>query len=88
VTCPRPLGQRYLVPLLFEFTRHHPKLEVSLSVDDRMVDLIAENFDVAIRVAHLDDSSLVARKLGENPRIVVAAPGYLARAEAARPEPS
>jgi DNA-binding transcriptional LysR family regulator len=82
VTCPRPLGQRYLVPLLVEFTRLYPKLEVELSVDDRMVDLIAEHIDVAIRVAHLVDSSLVARKLCENPRIMVAAPDYLARAGA------
>lgn len=80
VSCPRPLGQRYLVPLLVEFTRLHPKLEVALSVDDRMVDLIAEHVDVAIRVAHLEDSTLVARKLGENPRVMVAAPAYLARA--------
>ena len=80
VTCPRPLGQRYLVPLLVEFTRLHPKLEVALSVDDRMVDLIAENIDVAIRVAHLEDSNLVARQLGENPRVVVASPSYLERA--------
>jgi DNA-binding transcriptional LysR family regulator len=82
VTCPRPLGQRYLVPLLAEFTRLHPKLEVALTVDDRMVDLIAEHIDVAIRVAHLDDSTLVARKLGDNPRVMVAAPSYLARAGA------
>ena len=80
VTCPRPLSQRYLVPLLVEFTRLHPKLEVALSVDDRMVDLIAEHIDVGIRVAHLEDSSLVARKLGENPRVMVAAPAYIARA--------
>jgi DNA-binding transcriptional LysR family regulator len=80
VTCPRPLGQRHLVPLLVEFTRLHPKLEVALSVDDRMVDLIAGHVDVAIRVAHLEDSTLVARKLGENPRVMVAAPDYLVRA--------
>jgi len=79
VTCPRPLGQRYLVPLLVEFTQRYPKVEVALSVDDRMVDLIAEHIDVAIRVAHLEDSTLVARKLSENPRVLVAAPAYLAR---------
>lgn len=79
VTCPRPLGQRYLVPLLVEFTQRYPKVEVSLSVDDRMVDLIAEHIDVAIRVAHLEDSTLVARRLCENPRVLVAAPDYLAR---------
>lgn len=79
VTCPRPLGQRYLVPLLVEFAKAYPKVEVSLSVDDRMVDLIAEHIDVAIRVAHLEDSTLVARRLCENPRVLVAAPDYLAR---------
>jgi DNA-binding transcriptional LysR family regulator len=79
VTCPRPLGQRYLVPLLVEFTARYPKVEVSLTVDDRMVDLIAEHIDVAIRVAHLEDSTLVARRLCENPRVLVAAPDYLAR---------
>ncbi len=79
VTCPRPLGQRYLVPLLVEFTATYPKVEVALTVDDRLVDLIAEHIDVALRVAHLEDSTLVARKLSENPRVLVAAPSYLAR---------
>ena len=79
VSCPRPLGQRYLVPLLAEFTRAHPKVEVALSVDDRLVDLIAEHVDVALRVAHLEDSTLVARKLCDNPRVLVASPAYLER---------
>ncbi|MES2949156.1 MAG: LysR family transcriptional regulator [Pseudomonadota bacterium] len=79
VTCPRPLGQRYLVPLLVEFTQRYPKVEVHLTVDDRMVDLIAEHIDVALRVAHLEDSTLVARRLCDNPRVLVASPAYLAR---------
>ena len=78
VTCPRPLGQRYLVPLLVEFTAMHPKIEVVLSVDDHMVDLIAEHIDVALRGAHLEDSTLVARKLCDSPRVLVASPAYLA----------
>ncbi len=78
VTCPRPLGQRYLVPLLVEFTAIHPKIEVVLTVDDHLVDLIAEHIDVALRVAHLEDSTLVARKLCDNPRVLVASPAYLA----------
>ena len=78
VTCPRPLGQRYLVPLLVEFTAMHPKIEVVLSVDDHMVDLIAEHIDVALRVAHLEDSTLVARKLCDSQRVLVASPAYLA----------
>ena len=79
ISCPRPLGQRYLVPLLVEFAAKYPKVEVALSVDDRLVDLIAEQVDVALRVAHLEDSTLVARKLSDNPRVLVASPAYLAR---------
>ncbi len=79
VTCPRPLGQKLLVPLLVEFTQRHPKVDVSLTVEDRMVDLIADNIDVAIRVAHMEDSSLVARKLTDTSRTIVATPAYLAR---------
>ena len=80
IACPRPLGQRHLVPLITEFTRLHPLVEVTLLVEDRMADLIAEQIDVAIRAAQLEDSSLVARKLADNPRALVAAPSYLERA--------
>lgn len=80
VACPRPLGQRHLVPLITEFTRLYPLVEVTLLVEDRMTDLVAEQIDVAIRAAHLEDSTLVARKLADNPRVLVAAPSYLARA--------
>lgn len=80
VACPRPLGQRHLVPLVTEFTRLHPLVEVTLLVEDRMTDLVAEQIDVAIRAANLEDSTLVARKLADNPRTLVAAPAYLARA--------
>ncbi len=80
VACPRPLGQRYLVPLLTAFTQQHPQVEITLVVEDRLTDLVAEQIDVAIRVAHMEDSTLVARKLAPNPRALVAAPAYLARA--------
>jgi DNA-binding transcriptional LysR family regulator len=80
VTCPAPVGQRGLAPLLVEFTQRYPQVDVVLQVEDRLVDLIAEHIDVAIRVSHLEDSSLVARKLTDNTRVLVAAPSYLARA--------
>lgn len=80
VACPMPLGQRSLAPLLVEFTQRHPQIEIVLMVEDRLVDLIAEHIDVAIRVSHLEDSSLVARKLVDSARVLVAAPAYLARA--------
>ncbi|OGB23639.1 MAG: LysR family transcriptional regulator [Burkholderiales bacterium RIFCSPLOWO2_02_FULL_57_36] len=73
-------GRRQIVPLLVEFTALYPQVKVALQLEDHLVDLIAEQIDVAIRASSLSDSSLVARKLTDNPRIVVASPAYLARA--------
>jgi DNA-binding transcriptional LysR family regulator len=73
-------GRSQIVPLVSEFTRLYPEVKVALQLEDHLVDLIAEQIDVAIRVSHMPDSSLVARKLADNPRIVVAASSYLERA--------
>lgn len=67
-----------LVPLLPEFTTRHPKIGVHLSLTDRYVDLIEEKIDVAIRLGRLPDSSLIARKIGEMRRVIVASPAYIA----------
>ncbi|MYN01913.1 LysR family transcriptional regulator [Pseudoduganella sp. DS3] len=72
-------GRRALVPLLAEFTAHYPQVKVALQLDDAMVDLIAQQIDVAIRTTALVDSTLVARKLADNPSAICAAPSYLAR---------
>jgi DNA-binding transcriptional LysR family regulator len=73
-------GRRQLVPLLAEFTARYPQVKVALRLEDHMVDLIAEQIDVAIRTTSLVDSTLIARKLSGNPNVIVAAPSYLARA--------
>jgi len=73
-------GRRQLVPLLAEFTARYPQVKVALRLEDHMVDLIAEQIDVAIRTTSLVDSTLIARKLSANPTVIVAAPSYLARA--------
>jgi DNA-binding transcriptional LysR family regulator len=73
-----------LVGLLPEFTTRHPKIGVHLSLTDRHVDLIEEKVDVAIRVGRLADSSLIAGKIGEMRRVIVASPAYLA--EKGRPK--
>lgn len=73
-------GRRQLVPLLAEFTARYPLVKVALRLEDHMVDLIAEQIDVAIRTSNLVDSTLIARKLSGNPNVIVAAPSYLARA--------
>ncbi|NRR33634.1 LysR family transcriptional regulator [Oxalobacteraceae bacterium] len=73
-------ARRLLVPLLTEFTALHPQVRIALQLEDRMVDLIAEQIDVAIRTTSMVDSTLVARKLADNPSCIAAAPSYLARA--------
>ena len=72
-------GRRQIAPILPEFMARYPKLRIDLSCSDAIIDLVEENVDVAIRIAHLTDSSLVARKLADNRRIVCAAPDYIAR---------
>jgi len=82
-----PFGHRHLVPLLPEFLRLHPGITLDISLSDTVIDLLLERADVAIRVGPLPDSRLTARKLADNPRLVVASPEYLARrGTPARPE--
>ncbi len=70
-------GRHQIVPLMPEFLNSNPEVKLQLSLSDNMVDLVQEGFDVAIRVADLTDSSLVARRLALDRRIVCAAPSYI-----------
>lgn len=72
-------GRRFIVPLLGEFIDRHPAILVDISLTDTVIDLIEERADVAIRIGPLPDSPLIARRLGESDRVVVASPAYLAR---------
>ncbi len=76
ITAPMSFGTMYLGPFLFSFMREHPRLELALDFDDRIVDLLGENYDLAIRIARLPDSSLVARKLAVSRRLVCCSPAY------------
>lgn len=76
ITAPMSFGTMVLGPLLFPFLSHHPRLEVALDFDDRQVDILSGGYDLAIRIARLRDSSLVARKLAVSRRIVCCSPGY------------
>lgn len=75
-------GRRHVTPLATAFLDAHPETAVELRLSDRYLDLIDEQLDVAVRIGALADSSLVARKVGEVRRVLVAAPAYLARAGA------
>lgn len=74
-----PFGQHYLLPLLPAFLERHPRIVVDVSLTDRVVDLLEERADVAIRAGPMRDSSLVARKFWQSPMVVVGSPGYLDR---------
>lgn len=71
-------GQHHVANWLLEFQSSYPQVDVELSLSSRHVDLVADGIDVAIRVGRLRDSSLKARRLAAVPRVLVAAPGYLA----------
>jgi DNA-binding transcriptional LysR family regulator len=62
---------------LVEFARHYPQIELDVNFSDRAVNIVDEGFDMAIRIGKLDDSSLIARRLGDVPIRVAASPGYL-----------
>ncbi len=71
------IGRTHLLPLLKTFTEQYPNIDISLELEDRFVDLISEQVDVSIRIGHLNDSSLIARKLGQLKWRVCASPNYL-----------
>jgi DNA-binding transcriptional LysR family regulator len=79
VNAPVAFGIDHLAPLLPGFMARNHEVSVDLSVNDRFVDLVEEGIDVAIRIGELADSSLIARRLAANRRVVCAAPDYLER---------
>jgi DNA-binding transcriptional LysR family regulator len=78
VTASVMFGNLYIAPLLLAFLRRHPQVRARSFLSDRVVDLVAEGIDVAVRIAHLKDSSLRAAKVGAVRRVLVASPAYLA----------
>jgi DNA-binding transcriptional LysR family regulator len=76
---PASFGHLHVAPLIPGFAARYPKIRLVLSLSDRVVNLVEEGYDLAIRIGELEDSSLAARKLAPNRRVVCASPDYLKR---------
>lgn len=79
VTASVLFGRRYIAPLVNDFVRRHPKVSAELLFVDRVVNVVEEGIDVAVRIGHLRDSSLIAVPVGKVRRVVCASPEYLRR---------
>mgnify|MGYP001819416165 FL=1 len=79
IALPSTFGLMHMGPAINEFLREHPQIEFDLDFNDREVDLMQEGFDLAIRIANLPDSSLIARRLSAIRTVVCASPSYLER---------
>lgn len=80
VTVPMVYGRRHVVPLIPDFLARHPEVQLQFEMSDEQRDLVAEGFDVGLRIGALEDSSLIARRLAPCHSTLCAAPAYLARA--------
>ena len=78
INAPLSFGFRELTPLIIEFSRENPAITVDMGLNDRVVDLIEEGWDIAIRIGQLRNSAMMARRLAPCRLVVVASPAYLA----------
>lgn len=79
LAAPLSFGSTHLAPVMAELAVRHPKLEINCSYSDRLVDVVGEGFDAAVRLGVLADSSLIARRVAPIRAVLVASPAYLAR---------
>jgi DNA-binding transcriptional LysR family regulator len=77
VTASASFGRRYIAPFVGEFLRDHPDASVNLELSDGVFDIVQHGFDLALRIGTLAPSTMMARKIADNPRVLVASPGYL-----------
>jgi len=79
ISVPMSFGRLHVAPLIPEFLKQYPKIELNMVMDDRFVDLVEGRFDMAIRAGTLPDSSLIARKIAPCHNVLCASPEYLAK---------
>lgn len=79
VSLPSTFGRQWVLPLLSGFIEQHPKIKLDVRFSDRLVDLVAENFDVAIRVGSLRSSTMKAKKIASFKYVLAASPAYISK---------
>jgi DNA-binding transcriptional LysR family regulator len=79
ITAPSGFGRRTIIPLLPALMAENPELRIEFQLSDNVTDIVGLGYDVAIRIAPLRDSRLVAQRLADNPRVLCASPDYLTR---------
>lgn len=79
ISAPAGFGRRHIAPLLPDFLQRYPDISITLDLSDRLVDLIDERYDCAVRIGDLDNSQYVGIRLADNRRVIVASPDYLNR---------
>ncbi len=79
VTTSASFGRRYVAPYIAEFLAAHPNVSVRLDLGDAVIDIMEQGYDLALRIGTLTSSTLIARKLAVNPRLLVASPDYLSK---------
>ncbi|WVT76646.1 LysR family transcriptional regulator (plasmid) [Sinorhizobium chiapasense] len=79
ISAPIVFGRLHVLPVVVDFLKAHPQIDMRLALSDRFANLVDDHIDVALRIGNLPDSNLVATKLGTVRRVVYASPDYLAR---------
>ncbi|PYE83951.1 LysR family transcriptional regulator [Pseudoroseicyclus aestuarii] len=79
MTASTALGRRKVLPIVLDFSESYPDVDIDLTLTDALVDLVEDRYDLAVRSAVLPDSSLIARRLADNRRIICASPDYVER---------
>ncbi len=77
INTPITFGEICVIPHFWRFLEKYPELSIDLIMDDRYVDLVKDGIDVAIRIGPMTDSALIAKKIGNSPRVIIASPDYL-----------
>ncbi|EEX32892.1 MULTISPECIES: LysR family transcriptional regulator [Vibrio] len=77
ITAPLHIGQHYLQPVITQFMRSYPEVEINLQMDDKRSDIISDHFDVAFRLGRLEDSSLIAKKIADIRPVILASESFI-----------